>query len=242
MKEAQDFVPTGSKVEADLDMRSIIDGHSTPVMKSADATELRPLVALQRYHTFAQMQLAQAVEHEVAGSMALYALGKAYAAIASEGNNSMPVAEPKAVVCYHAAILACSQNYMAANDLGALLARNGDYANARQLLEHSVLVRRCSSNLANLARIYEIMGDPRSAALAKEKSQYAGQLEAISLKELQGSSNSQVRWVDPDTLALAANGTALATSATHNAANLMPEQGASPSGVRPANDPQNFER
>ena len=79
LKEAQDFLPKGGKLEADLDLPTIVASHRTPVLKGAPAGSLLPLVALKAYFTFAQAQLSQAAGHEVAGSMALYALGKLHA-------------------------------------------------------------------------------------------------------------------------------------------------------------------
>ena len=60
VKEADDFMPTGSRMEADLDLSSIIAGHRTPVLKAAPRESLAPLTALECYFTFAQEQLAAA--------------------------------------------------------------------------------------------------------------------------------------------------------------------------------------
>ena len=80
LKEAGDFLPSGGKLEADLDLPTIVASHRTPVLKNTAMENLVPLVALKSYFTFAQEQLSAAAGHEVAGSMALYALGKLHAA------------------------------------------------------------------------------------------------------------------------------------------------------------------
>ena len=54
LDEAEDFVPRGSRLEADLDLSMLISGHRTPVLKEANAKELSPLVAQQRYYSYAQ--------------------------------------------------------------------------------------------------------------------------------------------------------------------------------------------
>ena len=63
-------------------------------------------------------QFAAAAGHEVAGSMALNALGKLHDAMAHKKSGPVPAAEPKAMVYYQAAMLAYPKNFMAANDLG----------------------------------------------------------------------------------------------------------------------------
>ena len=57
LKEAQDFLPTGGKLESDLDLPTLIASHRTPILKGAAAENLVPLVALKSYFTFAQEQL-----------------------------------------------------------------------------------------------------------------------------------------------------------------------------------------
>ena len=128
LKEAGDFLPAGGKLEADLDLPAIIASHRTPVLKNTAVENLVPLLALKSYFTFAQAQFSAAAGHEVAGSMALYALGKLHAAAARQRNLDLPAAEPKAVVFYQASLLVCPQNYMSANDLGVVLAQGGYYA------------------------------------------------------------------------------------------------------------------
>jgi hypothetical protein len=52
LEEADDFVPKGSRLEADLNVAAIVLSHETPVLKSA-ANQATPLVAVQRYYTYA---------------------------------------------------------------------------------------------------------------------------------------------------------------------------------------------
>ncbi len=118
--EAGDLLPGPSRPEADLDVPAIVAAHRTPVLKSTAADgRLTPHVALQSYLTYAQEQLAEAAGGELAGSMALYGLGKLHDFLALRDNATIRVARPKAVVYYQAAILACRRNYMAANDLAS---------------------------------------------------------------------------------------------------------------------------
>ncbi len=169
MKEAQDFIPAGGKLEGELDLPPIVAGHRTPVLKNVPPEQLQAMRALKQYFTFAQEQLALAAGQEVSGSVALSALGKMHAALAGKPNPEIVAPEAKAIVFFQAAILVCPRNYMAANDLGVLLAHSGDFAGARRMLEHSVLVCRCWENLNNLSVVYRQVGQQRLAELAAEK-------------------------------------------------------------------------
>ena len=119
MREAA-FSPGGSRLEADADLPQVIAAHTTPVLKT-EAAKVTSMTALKCYFTFAQEQFAAAAGHEVAGSMALHALGKLHDAMGQEersfaggraqGNGLLPgrdVAYPK--------------NFIMANDLGGVCA------------------------------------------------------------------------------------------------------------------------
>ena len=197
LKEAGDFLPSGGKLEADLDLPAIIASHRTPVLKNAALENLVPLVALKSYFTFAQEQLSAAAGHEVAGSMALYALGKLHANGARQKNFDVPAAEPKAVVFYQAALLVCPQNFMAANDLGVVLARSGYYVEARSALEHSVRTSRQSASLSNLAAVYQQLRQPWLAEQTRQQAEAVHRAEAQRLRSRQASADGTVQWVDP---------------------------------------------
>ena len=201
MKEAQDFIPAGGKLEGELDLPPLVAGHRTPVLKHVPPEQLQAMRALKQYFTFAQEQLALAAGEEVSGSMALGALGKMHAALAAKPNPDIVAPEPKAIVFFQAAILVCPRNYIAANDLGVLLARNGDYAGARRVLEHSVLVFRSWENLNNLSVVYRHVGQQRLAELAAQKAQAAKAAELARQKSARLSADGTVEWVDPAALA-----------------------------------------
>ncbi len=205
MKEAQDFIPAGGKLEGDLDLPSLVAGHHTPVLKNVQPEALQAMRALKQYLTFAQEQLASATGQEVSGSVALGALGKMHAGLAGKAGSQIVAPEAKAIVFFQAAILVCPRNYMSENDLGVLLAHNGDYAGARRMLEHSVLVCRCSENLNNLSVVYRHLGEPRLAELAADKAQVAKAEENARQKNASLSAGGTVAWVDPAALVQSAS-------------------------------------
>ncbi len=201
MKEAHDFIPAGGKLEAELDLPPLVAAHRTPVLKNVPREQLQAMRALKQYLTFAQEQLAAAAGQEVSGSVALGALGKLHAALAGRPNPEIVIPEAKAIVFFQAAILVCPRNYIAANDLGVLLAHSGDLAGARRMLEHSVLVCRCSENLNNLSVVYRQVGQQRLAELAAEKARVAKAAEIARQKNASLSAGGAVEWVEPAALA-----------------------------------------
>ncbi len=210
LEEAGDFVPDTHRLEASVDIHSIIGSHVTPVLKNANRNQLSPLLCMQCYLSFAQEQLAAAVGKEIAGSMALCALGKVYSTLALQRNSAAQAAEPKAVTCYQAALLVYPGNFMAANELGVLHARYGNYAAARAALEHSVRIHPHAAGWRNLAVVYRQLGHPQLAAQA------ARQAEDISRRQFaQQASRLQsggvVQWVEPERFAQTARDVPVAT-------------------------------
>jgi polysaccharide export outer membrane protein len=199
IQEADVFIPRGARIEADLDLAVIIRGHRTPVLKQTDLNGLTPMLALKAYFTYAQERLAAAVAGEVAGSMALHGLGKLHASIARNPAIDLAAAEPKAVTFFQAALLVYPRNLMAANDLGVLLARAGNWQGARQVFEHAVAVNPQSVSWRNLATVYQQLGDPPMAMRARQMA------DAVTRQEMARRGGRQdsdkVQWLAPNEFA-----------------------------------------
>ncbi len=194
VEEADDFIPAGSRLEAELDLARIVGAHQTPVLKEAAGADLTPLTALQCYFTFAQEQLAEAAGEEVAGSMALHGLGNLYRALAAARSPLVRAATPKALVCYQAALLVSPHNYIASNELGVVLARGGRYLEARTALEHSVRECQHPQGWDNLAVVYQRLG---RADLAEQAHARCQALRQAPGGERSPSTRHQVKWVPP---------------------------------------------
>ncbi len=201
LKEADDFLPQGSRLEAELDLPGIIRAHRTPVLKHARDESLAPLTGLQCYLTYAQEQLATAVGEEVAGSMALHGLGNLYRRLAAKGRSTNSAATSKAMVFYQAALLAAPGNYMASNELGVLLARAGRYHEARSALEHSVSIVGLAEGLYNLSVVYHELGHAERARQAYEQCQAAHRAQAQQQAGRSSPVGSNVEWVGPEVFA-----------------------------------------
>ncbi len=196
LAECDDFVPRGSQLEADLDLKGIVSCHRTPVLKDADLSDMTPMAALQCYLSYAQEQLAAATGKEVAGSMALRGLGKLHETLGERNVLGIKAPRPKAVTFFQAALLACPENHLASNDLGVMLARNGRFDEARLALEHSLSLAQQPTGWHNLAAVYSQLGDAQRARQAEQR---ASALQQASTQKGAGQSVAapQVVWLDP---------------------------------------------
>ena len=198
LDEAEDFVPRGSRLEADLDLPMLIAGHHTPALKSVNSRELSPLIAQRRYYSYAQEQLGIATPGEPAGSMALYGLGKIHNVIAAQPAPSIFAAESKALAYHHAALQTDSRNYLAANELAVLLVKSGYLPSARALLQQSVAGSPQPAAWHNLALVHRYLGEPQLSALAEHES--AAAAEGLGAKT-QSDNSLKIEWVDAKTFA-----------------------------------------
>jgi tetratricopeptide (TPR) repeat protein len=201
LDEAEDFMPKDGHLEAELDLAMIAGAHRTPVLQGGDGEQATPLAAIQKYHTYAQEQLATAAGKEVAGSMALCGLGKLYMAIGDQQRGEEIVAaRPKAMVLLQAALVVSPGNHMASNELGVLLARSGRHGDARAAFEHSVAAYPTAEGWRNLALTCERLGAMDEAYRAAQQTlalrgKSTGQVTPV------GGSQGVVRWVAPADLA-----------------------------------------
>ncbi len=133
--------------------------------------------------------------------MALRSLGKLHAAMAEKGSSEIALPEAKAITFFQAALLVCPRNYLAANDLGVLLAHKNDYQAARVAFEHSARVCPCAENLGNLSAVYRQLGDLRAAGLAGRDAEAAKAAEAARQRSNYRCAGGAVQLVDPSVMA-----------------------------------------
>jgi len=197
LEEAEDFVPRGGALDADLDVRTQAASHATPLYHSAAAGDATPRwtpphEAIARYHRYAQHKLARAVGQNQAGSMALHGLGKTYARLAEI--EEKPLAKRSSLTMYRAAVEAHRGNYLAANELGVGLAKAGRYQAARQALEQAVAGGAKSTVYRNLAVVQEKLGQNQLAMAARVR---ADQLASAEMAAGAFSRERGVAWVRP---------------------------------------------
>gem|GEM_PF-1661515 len=204
LEEADEFIPRGDHLEAEIDVPMIVSGHSTPVLKDTGDRSIGSLEARQRYYTYAQQQLAQSIENEVAGSMALYGLGKLYTVLGEQRRVSIQAAQSKAVVFHQAALMADPNNALAANEMGVLLARYGRLKASRELLLYSLRVAPLPATWHNLSVVHARLGERELAQLAQEE--YVNAVREAQSRRAHAAPGdarftSPVRWVAPEELA-----------------------------------------
>lgn len=196
--EADDFAPSGTELEADVNVGQIASAHRTPVLKceTPPATPVRPAVAVARYHEFARAQLAQAVAGEQAGSMALHGLGKVHLRLARGGDNQLQH-ERTALAMFAAALDAGPRNHLAANEIGVLLSRAGYPAEASVMFRHAIDLAPSSTAYHNLAMTDRALGYHDQAA-ANER--YAFALAQRDRAASAASRSRGIAWVAPQEL------------------------------------------
>jgi hypothetical protein len=193
LKEAEDFVPRGSRLEADLNLADVVSTHRTPVLKGANLAEASPLSALQQYYTFAQRQLAMASGNVPTGSTAYYVMGRIQAILSEQSPSTGDRVDPKAMVFYQAALLVDQGNYAAANELGVMLARYGQLESARSVLRHATTTAGEPEIWRNLAVVHQHLGEHDLAQQAAAQWRAAQGHRFAS-----GQPGGFLRWVDPE--------------------------------------------
>lgn len=198
LDEADDFIPKGDALEAELDVAAIANSHGVRLVGEAGPTA--PHEALAQYSQHSAVCLAESVADEPAGSMALYGLGKSYARLEAQGGDT--TAGRKSLVMYRAAIDAHPENFLAANELGVRLAQGGRYEQASVVLRTAASQPGAIATVhANLAAIEERLGRDQAAANAKQESQLLAQRERLAGEV---SRRHGVEWVGPEAFRQAA--------------------------------------
>ncbi len=200
LREADDFMPRGSQLEANLDVPDIVAVHRTPALKDRDLANVTPLTALQQYYTLAQQKLTSACGGEPAAAHALYGLGKLYTALAGQSAESSRLNGPKAMVLHQAAVAVDPRNYRAANELGVMLARYGQLQDARAVLLHSLSVQQMPEAWHNLSVVHTRLGEIELAHRARYEWQLAIEQRTNGSGPAAGDGPA-VRWVDAEEFA-----------------------------------------
>ena len=196
LDEADDFVPKGVQLEAELDVGKMASSHRTSVLRDYPE-EVLPQEAVVLYHDYAEQELSIAASGEQAGSMALYGLGKVYARLAERRDDDVQYTRA-AMTMYSAALGACPDNHMAANELGVLLCRTGHAAEAVERFTRAIDLAPNAIAYHNLAVAQQKLGMPGQAAANEQESQ---RMAAIDRSTGAISRRAGVQWVSPTEMA-----------------------------------------
>lgn len=191
--EAEDFAPRQQTADDDLTVAELVHSHRTPILHGTDLRRTNSLTALQAYYQYAQQQLTIGVGGLPASAEALFGLGKVQTLLGGE-NSSTPQMHTARAIVFHQSALAIDRSHaQAANELGVLLARSGDWKEAKEVLLASLRVRPEPTTWRNLARVHERLGE---VDLARRAEFERGKLIGDS-----GDNNFGVQWVDQSAFA-----------------------------------------
>ena len=155
LDEAEDFLPDASG-QAPIDVEIIVESHRTP-LEGWETSECTADRYADLYRQFASAQLGAAVQGFRAGSMALHALGKTYSRSANGTAEEIAPSIDRAMAIQRGALMAEQGNYLAANELGVLLGKRGEYEQAHQMLVRSLNTHRDPSVEQNLNFLVNLM-------------------------------------------------------------------------------------
>jgi len=196
LAEADDFVPSGVQLEAELDVRVTASSHRTHVLNDQEDPVL-PHEAVALYHTYAEQKLAEAAAGEQAGSMALYGLGQIYARLAERKDDDVHFVR-SAITMYAAALAACPDNHLAANELGVLLCRTGRSADAVRQFQKAIDFAPSATAYHNLAVAQRKLGMNGEAQANEQESTRLASWERASGSI---SRRAGIEWVAPAEMA-----------------------------------------
>lgn len=213
LTESDDFVSVDSEQQLQMDVRAILESHTSKLIHPDDAAEMSPIHAMQTYYAFATDQMSQAVGKSPVASEALFSLGKMLTTAARFDISGKPMDRTKAMVMHHVALSADENNYMSSNELGVLMAGNGRWRQAAELFGESLKRRQTPTTWQNLARAHKeiarLTSNPRERA---EQSELAGL--ALQESHMLGGAGPEMAMVLP---------TDWSSTAEFNASAAMPE-------------------
>jgi tetratricopeptide (TPR) repeat protein len=196
LDEAEDFVPAGVQLEAEMNVRAVASSHRTQVLPEGPE-EVTAFEAAALYHDYAREQLAKAAAGERAGSMALYGLGRVHSRFAEVADDDVEQTRT-ATTMYAAAVVACPDNHLAANELGVLVCRAGRAHEAMALFQQAIDVAPSATAYHNLAIVQQKVGMHGESAANEQESV---RLAAVERAQGDVSKRAGVRWVSPNELA-----------------------------------------
>ena len=225
LREAADFRVSNAEHRASPDIERVVFAHETPVLQGTDLTRVTTLMALQSYHAYAEQQLADAVGNELVAADALFGLAKLQPHLDLGAAHREPHQLPTAMSYFRAALDVYPDHYLAANELGVLMARYSQFSEARELLRQAASVAPGFPEVwRNLARVHDRLGETDLAERAREECRIAQRSDARPPAiQLGGANRTRITWMSPE--AFAAVGTEQATAQQRPAATPTPPQG-----------------
>ena len=114
-----------------------------------------------------------------------------HSVMAKSEQGADPLGIAKAMVYHQAALNTDGNNFRSANELGVLMARNGQLEQAKQLFKTSLRVKQMPHAWKSLAIVHQRMGEPQLAALAQNEMSLAMNRSVLT-------AGSTIQWYTPE--------------------------------------------
>ncbi len=190
LREASEFHVGDSETQMVDNIAPIVDAHTSNVISMERAAGMTSIEALQQYYAAAQHNFEIAAGRNVVSGEALYCLGKLHSSMSQHETSAEPLGVAKSIL-YHRTAVTCDQrNYRSANELGAMLARNGQADEAIGLFKQSLRVKQTSQAWNNLATVHQRLGQSELAMRAGGEAERMANLGGFL------SVQSGVEWLD----------------------------------------------
>lgn len=164
--EADDFYATSGSSNLETDVAIVSAGHLSRILTRAETQQSSRAEALAAYHRFASEQLQLACGENWLASETFHSLGRLHSLLGLADLAQQPRELTKSITFHQAALRADSKNFASANELGVLLARQGQLDDAKRLLLHSLSLSPRRETWTNLATVHQRLGEARLAQLA----------------------------------------------------------------------------
>jgi tetratricopeptide (TPR) repeat protein len=177
------------------DVRKLVAGHTTPVLKGDVPPAIDSIQAAQLYYRFAEERFAYACEGLPGASLAYYGLARTIV----EPGTHFTHAPGKAAMLQRVALRIAPQNVLAGNELGVLLAQHGHLNEAEQLFRQCVATDASAEAWQNLAVVYARKGDEKSSQSALAAGAELARKRTLTPNNVYAGSKPQIANADAPT-------------------------------------------
>ena len=187
MREAKDFSVANPEQQIHMDVASVVESHRSQVLTPAQAANLSPVQAMNRYFAHAQEQLDTAGGRNVVSAEVFYCMGKLHTFLNRNQKVLGPYETAQSVVYHQTALLSDNQHHRSANELGVLLARSGRLEQSKLLFERSLMSQPTIRTWQNLAETHRRLGETSFA------NQAAAEVQILANSPTPNG-NSNIQW------------------------------------------------
>lgn len=200
LQEADDFAVRGDARTAATDVATVASSHRTPALTTEQAATATPNDAMRAYYSFAAEALSRCGGSSATAAETLFQLGKLQSFLVEQDVTAATAAIPRSTALFHAALAVSPRHARAGNELGFLLAKSGDYANARSMLQRAVASEPLAEAWHNLAIVHERLGETDLATQARDRFAAIAAVQGGTDAALGSQASPRVTWVAPETM------------------------------------------